>query len=364
MNRSFRWVFATALAHLGACVVQTDTVSGPKGDDGKQGSPGPKGDPGPATEAGAPDTSALDAIQAKLDALQAKVDVLEKQTADPDCPSGYLKVTKPFVSTNPASVLCSKNDDEVVKVGVGGAAFWIDRYEASVWEGGIQRFANGDDSNLGSTFKKNGQSGMPWVATSVSGVTPSRYVTWFQAQAACRAAGKRLSFGEEWFAAARGTNDPPGDNDGSQNMKCNTASSAVPGVRPTGSAGDPTTTEQATGCFSDWGVDDMVGNLWEWTVEWYASVHLLGLTHMGLAITEPDTEAQAPWIDSSYSSDRTWGILSAPYDGSSNRRGLPTATLRGGSWLNGSAGGVFALNLNDAPQDIGELFGFRCVLPR
>jgi formylglycine-generating enzyme required for sulfatase activity len=365
MSRSARWtLFAGALAYLGACVVQTDTVSGPKGDDGKPGSPGIKGDPGIPGEAGMPDSSALDALQAKLDALQSKVDALEKQAADPDCPAGYIKAAKPFVPANPTSVLCKKTDDEVVKVGTGGAAFWIDRYEASVWEGSTQRFANGDDSNLGSTFGKNGQSSMPWVARSVSSVTPSRYTTWFQAQAACRAGGKRLPNGEEWLAAARGTSDPPGNNDGSQNKKCNTQSSSMAGVRSTGNAGDPANMTQGNGCFSDWGADDMVGNLWEWTAEWYASAHLLGLMYNGMPITEPDTEAQTPWLDSSYNGDRTWGILSAPYDGSDNRRGLPTATLRGGSWELGSASGIFALDLNDAPPDFGKSFGFRCALPR
>ena len=66
------------------------------------------------------------------------------------------------------------------------------------------------------TFPDNGQRVPGFVdlyAVSKTGVLPSANLTWFQAQQACRASGKRLPSDEEWLAAASGTNDP-GANSG------------------------------------------------------------------------------------------------------------------------------------------------------
>ncbi len=55
-----------------------------------------------------------------------------------DCPAGYARDT----AATPASALvCARTvmlggvpvQDEVVKVGTGASAFWVDRYEASIW---------------------------------------------------------------------------------------------------------------------------------------------------------------------------------------------------------------------------------------
>src|SRR5262249_3078034 len=56
-------------------------------------------------------------------------------------------------------------------------------------------------------------------AASVPGVMPSANLTWFQAQAACTNAGKRLPSNAEWQAAVAGTPDP-GPDDGTTD--CNT----------------------------------------------------------------------------------------------------------------------------------------------
>src|SRR6185503_7301258 len=48
---------------------------------------------------------------------------------DPDCPVGYARDT-----TSMTYVMCKKGADEVVKVGRGASAFWIDRYEGSIWQ--------------------------------------------------------------------------------------------------------------------------------------------------------------------------------------------------------------------------------------
>jgi hypothetical protein len=86
--------------------------------------------------------------------------------------------------------------DEVVKVGFGASAFWIDRYEASIYQNpdgtGTQYGAASQD--YPSTFPINGQGAVANLlyAQSVAGRTPSTFLSWFQAARACRASGKRL----------------------------------------------------------------------------------------------------------------------------------------------------------------------------
>ena len=126
----------------------------------------------------------------------------------PECPEGYTRNTGAT-----GIVLCEKGLDQMVKVG----NFWIDRYEISLWENvnctGTQYGASGDD--YPGTFPDNGNWTSELYACSIAGVTPSRYVTWFQAQQSCEAAGKDLCTNAEWQAAAAGTSDPGGTGTGS-----------------------------------------------------------------------------------------------------------------------------------------------------
>jgi formylglycine-generating enzyme required for sulfatase activity len=99
--------------------------------------------------------------------------------------------------------------DEVVKVGFGASAFWIDRYEASIYQNpdgtGTQYGAASQD--YPNSFPINGQGAVANLlyAQSVAGRMPSTFLSWFQAARACRASGKRLPTHDEWGASLGNT---------------------------------------------------------------------------------------------------------------------------------------------------------------
>lgn len=259
--------------------------------------------------------------------------------SSPECPDGYARD-----NTQLNIILCRQGMDEVVRVGTKGSAFWIDRYEASVWDNadgtGKQYGATADD--YPTSFPKNGQLTTALYAVSKFGVTPSSYITWFQANEACRASGKRLPLVDEWFAAVRGTLDP-GDSAGNSGACVTNA----PGVRKTGGG---------TKCVSDWGAQDMVGNNAEWTSEWFAGLGKISDTLPG---TWPNTGAD-------YGGDLTYNISSgsAVVGGGMAIPGLPSAGQRGGGVGDRVQGGIFWINLQGSPSFSGVAAGFRCLVPR
>lgn len=291
------------------------------------------------------------------------------QYGTPDCPVGYERVTDGFFTADhPDRRLCNRRlngsvrAEEVVRVGQGPTAFWIDRFESSVTatrDSADTRYGTTSD-DYGDGFPDTGQWTEPRYALSVqlplgSGNAPAAYITWFQANAACRLAGKRLPTGDEWLMAVQGTWDPGAHNgDGGE---CRT--NLQPVTREAGGGGR---------CKSYWGAHDMIGNLWEWTGEWYASVGMVTSP-----ITSPlfssvngqrvNTGNRDAW-GSAYESDGTFNVTSTVFSTQEGQMGIPAAATRGGAWDTGPQAGAFAISLSNGPSHSGRGVGFRCVIPR
>ncbi len=296
-----------------------------------------------------PSTFVEVSIAGSVVALRAAVNpvpyaVYAQQYGTPDCPIGYQTA-----SIGTGTVLCARNSsDQMVRVGSGPTAFWIDRWESSVAASrdglGVPYYGR---STSDYPIPANGQwSGTTpsMYAVSVPGVLPASYISWFQAMEACRASGKRLPTSEEWLTAARGTSDPTMGNDGTVNDLCNTNG-------PTNR-----TTNAGVRCVSAWGAQDMIGNVAEWTTEWASS--LGGATSSDM-ITWPSSSFSGDMIYNVVSSSRTQ-YTSTPYV----TRGLPSGTLRGGSFSGGVGTGVFSVSYVESVQWNGGDTGFRCVIPR
>ena len=228
-------------------------------------------------------------------------DIVNGQVKTPDLANGAVTAPK---------LACKGNDSKDAMVRVGSVC--IDRYEDSIWTkrtggtritGAIPCNASGSDCK-GKIF-----------ARSVRGVTPRENITWFQAQQALANSGKRLPTNAEWQQAVAGT--PEG--------QCNTSDGVV---RATGSF---------TGCVSDWGAHDMVGNVFEWVADW---------------------DEQAFFCDNwpaAFSSDTT--CIGAGSNQASTH--LPAALLRGGNFNGGTGAGPFANLADFRPSDSDAGVGFR-----
>lgn len=222
-------------------------------------------------------------------------------------------------------------DDVMVRVG----PLCIDKYEASVWS---EKNATGTlygvfagQSVYPAGFPDNGNWSVPVYAVSKAGVLPSTGLTWFMAQQACALSGKRLLTNAEWQMAAAGTPDL-GVDDKISDCVIGTYEVAKTGSRKS--------------CSSAWGVNDMVGNVWEWVADWIQGDYIRW---------EPSHGA----TNDLYGNDEMYGVNPANSQGGGQN--FPSALIRGGNFSIGQESGVFALHAHFSPAFLYSDIGFRCA---
>lgn len=266
----------------------------------------------------------------------------------PECPLGYARDPGSTVQFRCTRSLAGGASDEVVRVGSGTSAFWIDRYEASLWENadgsgrqfGLVGPTRADGFTVATDhiagFPDDASGGAVEYALSRTGVMPSRHTTQLQAMAACQASGKRLPSFRELYLAARGTVDP-GVSDGSGG-RCRTSST----VRATG---------EGTACRSAYGAEDLIGNVIEWTDQWVAGFRV------PYENVWPDVSAE------NQSGNRNIYSFAGRFQGFL-WRGIPSVITFGGSADDGSLAGRYLLSAYSAPISRTPVQGFRCVVSR
>ena len=150
---------------------------------------------------------------------------------------------------------------------------------------------------------------------------PVTCLTWEEAGLYCQWIGGRLPTEAQWEKAARGTDylKYPWGNEFDQ-ARCNSQESELEGPVPVGSyspEGD-----------SPYGLQDMAGNVWEWTRDWY------DIEYYGRA----------------------------PSDNPSGPMGGERRSLRGGSWYANDCSVRTSYRYYDVPYGRSPGVGFRCVI--
>jgi formylglycine-generating enzyme required for sulfatase activity/serine/threonine protein kinase len=236
-------------------------------------------------------------------------------------------------------------DDERPAHRVYVDGFWIDRYEVT-----NERFARFVAATGYQTEAERRGGGWVWKGSewgkvegadwrhphgpgsSIEGKMdrPVVLVSWNDAEAYCRWAGKRLPSEAEWEKAASWAEEQGSGGAGGRKRRypwgdefdadrCNTQESGIGDTTPVGT--------YSPGGDSACGAADMTGNVWEWVADWYGS----------------DAYSQAP---------------------AANPTGPVTGTykvLRGGAWPFDEVYARAAFRYSVRPDYTYDFAGFRCV---
>jgi formylglycine-generating enzyme required for sulfatase activity len=204
-------------------------------------------------------------------------------------------------SSNPAE-WCSGNEQPLHTVTL--SAYSIDKYEVT----NVRYKACVDAGGCTAPGSVNSWTRSPYYGTSTYADYPVLNVDWFQANAFCAWAGKRLPTEAEWEKAARGSSDtrkyPWGDS-APDCTKTNYDYSCV---------GDTNRVGFYPSGASPYGVMDMAGNVVEWVNDWYYWDYYSvspGVNPQGPATGRYRVLRGGSWYSDGYnvrSANRAWGL--------------------------------------------------------
>jgi formylglycine-generating enzyme required for sulfatase activity len=129
--------------------------------------------------------------------------------------------------------------------------FFIDRYEVTHWQYRefVQQTGRRPPPDWSGGRYPNEKDNHPVI-----------HITWYDANAYCQWSGKRLPSENEWEKAARGT-------DGRKYAWGNQFDEEYANIN--NAVGHTTVVGQYEKGISPYGAYDMIGNVWEWTTDWY-----------------------------------------------------------------------------------------------
>ncbi|HEY3357498.1 MAG TPA: SUMF1/EgtB/PvdO family nonheme iron enzyme [Polyangia bacterium] len=181
---------------------------------------------------------------------------------DPACPAPALDPTRVTV---PAGRLLMGSDggapDERPVHAVAIGAFAMDRYEVTNrrYEACVAAGRCAAPRLLSSHLRAH------YLDDRTFADYPVVFVDFDQASEFCEHAGGRLPTEAEWELAARGTKDARTYPWGDDPPDCSRANLGGPG----GCANDTDRVGRRPAGASPYGAQDMAGNVWEWTADWY-----------------------------------------------------------------------------------------------
>ena len=227
-------------------------------------------------------------------------------------------------SSNPAESCTSHISHEQPLHTVTLSAYSIDKYEVT----NARYKACVDAGGCTAPQSVDSSTRSPYYGTSTYADYPVIYVTWYQADAFCAWAGKRLPTEAEWEKAARGSSDTRKYPWGDSAPDCTKLNYyRYNGVSYEYCVGDTSRVGSYPSGASPYGVMDMAGNVFEWVNDWF---------------------------DYSYYSVSPSSNPQGPESGGGR-------VLRGGSWINDGSDVRSALRSSSNPDYWGYDLGFRCV---
>jgi len=248
-------------------------------------------------------------------------------------------------------------DNEIPQREVFMSAYLIDKYPVTNAE--YKKFIESDGygqkvfwSDAGWQYISQShplENGDTDVILNGEGDCPAVNVSWYEAEAFAKWAGKRLPTEAEWEKAARGTGGrmyPWGNTFEKINLNCSESKNEKPAPVTKYPQG-----QSPYGCF------DMAGNVWEWTADWYDS------QYYGSA---PEKDPQGPKdaeADPYYGQPEEVGVSVYDLEPSTGSKTLSGCkVLRGGSWSGAGIVHVRCANRDyDEPIYKNDTMGFRCA---